>query len=515
MYKLVAVGGKIRGKEITLNEGENIIGRSAEIDHVVDIQGVSKKHMCITISSNKIYIEDLNSSNGTFVNGKLIKRQTLEKNDKIAIPNVIFQLIYVKEKEVVIEKDTAGASADEAQYSAKEVMPKHIPGKIKYLFKHKLMPILYSFNEQYEWSALIGILLGLFIVINIALTIFPVLRSSKSLLVYEIAKRGMHFADEVARINNVALQRRELDRIDTSFLEREDGVISYELFDLEGRIVRPVNMLNSYSNDTLSVETKEWIQKNEKPLVKNLSGGQIGIGGPIKAYDVRTGREEVIGGISIRFAPKTLLAEATNSSQAYFEALTTSALVAIIFFGMIYYLTIKHINDMYIQIEDTLRGKRKELDSTLLMKESYPLKNSINSILQRIRELQSSGDDSFSELEDEAPYLRKLEDFLAGAQGPVLVLNSEKNIMRINTEGEDLLGIRENASAGMSLLDTARDQGFAATVIELCDNSANNAGCNQKELYEISGVEYQVNVVALTGKDSFAKGFYITFVKEG
>ena len=80
-------------------------------------------------------------------------------------------------------------------------------------------------------------------------------------------------------------------------------------------------------------------------------------------------------------------------------------------------------------------------------------------------------------------------------------------------DAEDLLGIRENASAGQSLLDTARDQGFAATLIELCDNSANNNGSHQREDYEIGGKEMVINVTALMGKDKFAKGFYVTFVR--
>jgi nitrogen-specific signal transduction histidine kinase len=107
-----------------------------------------------------------------------------------------------------------------------------------------------------------------------------------------------------------------------------------------------------------------------------------------------------------------------------------------------------------------------------------------------------------------------LEEFLAGSQGPVMILNSEKIIQRINPEAEDLLGIRENSSSGQSLLDTARDQGFAATLIDLCDQSANNNGCHQKENYEIGGKQMSINVAALMGKDKFAKGFYITFVRD-
>ena len=66
----------------------------------------------------------------------------------------------------------------------------------------------------------------------------------------------------------------------------------------------------------------------------------------------------------------------------------------------------------------------------------------------------------------------------------------------------------------MSLLDVAREQGLAATVIELCDGSADNSGTSQSGNYELQGNDYNVFVNALMGKDGFAKCFYISFVRD-
>jgi hypothetical protein len=153
------------------------------------------------------------------------------------------------------------------------------------------------------------------------------------------------------------------------------------------------------------------------------------------------------------------------------------------------------------------------LELKILFKEIFPLKNTINSLLIRIRDLQSSESGEMQSIEEEGPYIRSLEEFMAGAQGPVMILSSEKVIQRINPECEDLLGLRENSASGQSILDTARDQGLAATIIDLCDQSANNSGCHQKENYEIGGKQIAINVTALMGKDKFAKAFYLTFVR--
>ena len=521
MFKLVAVGGKLRGKELILQEGENTIGRSQDCDHAIAVEGVSKKHLRVTVNGDTAFAEDMGSSNGTLVNGKIIKKITLKDGDKIALPNVIFQVVFVLEKKVIVKKRVVKDDEDDDSYDElkqTEPMPDSLIAKPIWIFKYKIMPIVYGFNERYEWAALVGILLFVFIAINITLTIIPVLRDSKKLLIKEIALRGKQFAAEVDHLNSAHLREKNLDHIRTDFLDGEDaeGVVSYRLFDIEGRVYRPISSLNTIVNDSFSVEAMKFYKtesNQDKEVITDLGGNQIGIARAIKAHDKQMGRDVVVAIITIIFSPSSLSREASNNSKAYLESLITSGIVAIIFFGILYYMTIRPLDEIRFQIEAVLRGRQKELTSNTLFKEIHPLRNTINSILTRIKELQNADGGEVQSMEEDGPYLRTLKEFMEGAQGPVMILNSEKIIQNLNAEAEDLIGIRENASAGQSLLDTARDQGMAATIIDLCDRSANNDGSNQKEGYQIGGKDIMINVSALIGKDKFAKGFYITFVK--
>ena len=523
MFKLVAVGGKLRGKEFILNDGDNSIGRAADCDHQVAVEGISKKHLRITVNGETAFAEDLGSSNGTLVNGKIIKKVTLKDGDKIALPNVILQVVYVLEKKVVIKKKVARSDDEEDDDSYDELkqvepMPASPIAKPIWIFKYKLMPVIYGFNERYEWSALVGILLFIFIAINITLTILPVLRDSKKLLIKEIALRGKQYAAEVDHLNSAHLREKNLDHIRTDFLEGEDaeGVQSYKLYDIEGRVYRPLSSLNTVVNDPFSVDALKFYKtesNQDKEVIQDLGGNQIGIARAIKAHDKDLGRDVVVAVITIIFSPSSLAREASNNSKAYLESLITAGMVAVFFFGILYYMTIRPLDEIRFQIEAVLRGRQKELNTNTLFKEIHPLRNTINSILTRIKELQNTDGGEVQSMEEDGPYLRTLKEFMEGAQGPVLILNSEKIIQNLNSEAEDLIGIRENASAGQSLLDTARDQGFAATVIDLCDKSASNEGCHQKESYQIGGKDMTINIVGIVGKDKFAKGFYITFVK--
>lgn len=517
MYKLVAVGGKLRGQEIILTEGENTIGRGHDCDHSLQLDGISKAHLTITVNGENCFVEDLDSSNGTFVNGKLVKKITVKNKDKITLPNIIFQLVYVKENKKIIKKRILKTD-EQAIEDFKEVMPTNTLGKIKYKFKHSLMKVVYSFNEQYEWNVLVGIILFLFICVNITLTIGPVLVTSKNLLLGEISARGQQYTNEVARQNAIFLGRGELERIDINFLEdreRNEGVEAYELFDMEGRIVRPANKIDSYINDTFSISSKDFFssEKNYNEVkINKLSDGEIGISRALLVHNIQTGGLEPVGIIAIRFKPKSLQKIASTNSTAYLEALIMTSIVSVIFFGIFYYMTTRPLEEMKLQIEEVIRGRRKELESKKLFVELNPLRGSVNSILQRVRELQSEDVGEFAEIEEDGTYVSIFFELMQGAQGPIMILNSEKNIEHINSEGEDLTGMRENSASGTSLLDSARDQGFAATVIDLCDQSANNNGTDQNDLYELTGKNYMIHVSALMGKDNFAKAFYVSFV---
>ncbi len=488
MYKLVVIGGRLRGKEFVLSEGANIIGRSNDVAIPLDLDGISKRHVQITINKSSVYIEDMGSSNGTFLNGKLIKKMSGKNGDKLALPNIIFQIVEVREKKVIIKKkvvkekeDTIVEDDEENDEIKIPVAPKPPLAKMLHNFKYKAMPIVYSFNKEYEWRFLVGVILFAYIIVTISLTIFPVLEDNKIVLLREIKIRGYHYADDIARENAVNLSRRNLEAINTKFLESENGVESYELFDLDGRIVRPLGKLNEYITDTFSIAARDYAVANQVDPTKDrfndiLDDGLIGIAKTIRAYNVKTGQDEAVGVITIKFAPRSLVLEAANNSKAYLESFTTSALVGIILFAILYYMTTRHIDEIIRQTERVLRGRSKEVNSGYKWMELKPLIGTINSLLAKVLESQGDGSEDFGELEDDDKYISILQGFLLGSNGPGMVLNSEKLIQNINMEAEDLTGMRESASIGMSLLDIARDQGFAATVIELCDNCSNNEG---------------------------------------
>jgi pSer/pThr/pTyr-binding forkhead associated (FHA) protein len=72
-------------KTIETKKQELVIGRNPGSDIVIDNLGVSDQHARIVEQSGQYKIEDLDSTNGTFLNGKKIANAVLEQNSEILI----------------------------------------------------------------------------------------------------------------------------------------------------------------------------------------------------------------------------------------------------------------------------------------------------------------------------------------------------------------------------------------------------------------------------------------------
>lgn len=103
-YALRFISGKYQGGEFPLRmEREIIIGRSSELDMVLVEDMVSRKHAKISTNGDQIVIQDLGSTNGTFVNGEKVKKIRLKEGDRILIGTSIIKLIAIDSSQVVTE----------------------------------------------------------------------------------------------------------------------------------------------------------------------------------------------------------------------------------------------------------------------------------------------------------------------------------------------------------------------------------------------------------------------------
>ncbi|MBI5537086.1 MAG: DUF4388 domain-containing protein [Deltaproteobacteria bacterium] len=102
------ISGKYQGGEFPLVAGKEIvIGRSGDVDMVLAEDMVSRRHARIVFQGDAIVIEDLSSTNGTFVNGEKIRRASLQEGDRVLVGTSILKVVF---------SDTAvGTSGEQAR----------------------------------------------------------------------------------------------------------------------------------------------------------------------------------------------------------------------------------------------------------------------------------------------------------------------------------------------------------------------------------------------------------------
>jgi FHA domain len=85
MGKLVVSLEGVVIKDVQLTKDKTTLGRRPYNDIVIDNLAVSGEHAVLQMVGSDVFIEDLNSTNGTYINGKAVKKQLLTHNDTVEI----------------------------------------------------------------------------------------------------------------------------------------------------------------------------------------------------------------------------------------------------------------------------------------------------------------------------------------------------------------------------------------------------------------------------------------------
>jgi hypothetical protein len=105
MGKLVVSLDGVVIKEVQITKDKTTLGRRPYNDIVIDNLAVSGEHAVLQMTGAEVFIEDLNSTNGTYINGKAVKKQLLSHNDTVEIGK--YKIKYLLEDGTDYEKTAA------------------------------------------------------------------------------------------------------------------------------------------------------------------------------------------------------------------------------------------------------------------------------------------------------------------------------------------------------------------------------------------------------------------------
>lgn len=91
-FVLRGVSGAIFGKVYPVT-GPTSIGRSAECDIAIAVEEISRRHASVKPTPEGLAVEDLGSSNGTYINNKRVQAGQLLPGDELRLDQVRFMLV--------------------------------------------------------------------------------------------------------------------------------------------------------------------------------------------------------------------------------------------------------------------------------------------------------------------------------------------------------------------------------------------------------------------------------------
>lgn len=141
-HLLIDVQGTEMGRVRVLNGFEVLLGRSADAGIWIGDDGVSRRHARLLLGAQTYAIEDLQSANGTFVQGvRVVGRRSLNEGDQIQVgPTALFRYTVTDEDQKALLEQLYSTSVTDALTGARnrEYLDTLLVSELSFAKRHKL-----------------------------------------------------------------------------------------------------------------------------------------------------------------------------------------------------------------------------------------------------------------------------------------------------------------------------------------------------------------------------------------
>jgi pSer/pThr/pTyr-binding forkhead associated (FHA) protein len=481
MYRLVCISGQSSARSVILKEGENSLGRSDVNDIKIMSNGVSKKHASIFVKGESIYVTDMGSRNGTFVNGVMVKRKDLNVGDKLAIHDHIFQLVKGDIKVAELSQSSAlnfkkKEEDDDYEVAARMYSP-GIKGQIDQFLDTTVMPFFETIMKKNSISGIIAVVLMLSIVLITLIVTLPVVQFDRYILDQETAQRAVYIGNILAQQNKEAMSSPS-EMASVEVVEDQPGVTYAWVADVSGRILasskgggdqlpgvimgRVKKIMSGASGDYKSI-TKSGAD------VYPIGQERYIVTAPIKIYSEEEGQQVVAGFAAIEFSTKAVKHSASGAWQRIFVGMAISCfigLILVLFFSKLFHLPFIRIYD---EVDLALKGEAKRVGLSFGSKPVMDLVELVNILLRRARRASAKAMSGVDSLQDShtADYVSVFESVGKSLKIPFFVLDSSNAMVSANAAFSAISSYKVGDWHGVAVVDAIKEQKILGVVLNL------------------------------------------------
>ncbi len=490
----VLKGPQKLGEEFDLTTGSSkVMGRGSLCDIQLLSYGVSKQHCKLTaLPGGKLEVEDLGSSNGTFVNGVQVQRHIVRPGDSIGLSDFLFQIQWKPDLVPSPQSRFAGLPNLEgaSDIGSESSIPNNV-GQIKLATKKKgsMQDLFASWidpvaeNFPVHKVIFFGFLLWTFL--TVILSIFPFSKQANVRIQENSIEVAKLYARQLARLNQKAIiDQRYSDIIGT--LDEKPGLTpgirkSYILDSARGRIMAPSNEAGNSLPNAYAVkaaqQSAEWWDYNPS---ENLSY----VSAPI-----------IVGTIEGNVTAATALVVYDPSSDVFsFAAILESALTSLIIL-LAFSLVAVFVYQRFILVP--IQQVSTSLERAVISgapfekpKIGWPdlldMSEKISTLMSRLPQNASNS--------SEAP-----EDWnvrIATEIGqPSAAFDANLKILEWSDSMAQLSGVRREYAVGADVGVASRDMAFEANIRDLAERALGNPWSPQNKALEFQGRNYMMSMI--------------------
>ncbi len=305
------ISGTAEKRVIPLEVGKYTIGRGTDVDIQIVSHQVSRKHAEIIVENDRVSVVDCGSANGTAINGKFVTSGNLRDRDQLIIGEVVLEF----RDSSSLRKRVISSEPFVDRPSMYVAATKVIADKLRPKALWPLFTCLFTLG---------------FLVLEIAAGL-----SFRSLLRDRLNREAMLRAQNIVRYlaekNREDLRLKNELLLDVSGVLSEKGVREAIIVNAKGRILAPISKLNQTEKDPFVAEALA--QNNDRsilPSPKALGGTHVFVH-PIRAYNDKSGKYEILGVAKIIFAPSEAIGPIEEVNQLLYLMLAAAILLALLF----------------------------------------------------------------------------------------------------------------------------------------------------------------------------------------
>ncbi len=506
-------------------DGNYKIGRSSKCEIRIDSPQVSKEHALLVIKEDKAAIVDLGSSNGTFVNGILIKKQRIEPKDEISIAG--YKLVIGKDfKKQKIELESSSISPVLGNSNlAEDVNLKNELGESEIrknlspqerfleLIEKSLQPF-YDVTKSVDWRLILSGIIVISLTLSVILTVIPFISWGVSSIKEEALNRAHVLVSQVVRENyRILTKGGDISELTVDILEVEKSILSAYIFDAKTKtILAPAKHFNKNTSDIWIISALDRIIKNnEKKVSLERKKGLYVLAQPIEFYSVQAKEQELAAVVVAYFEiPDNL----TSTFQPFVSALLFAIFIGLLAFYLIFKQLTFPISQLNEQLDAALKGEPVSVRCESKFGELITLSESINFAVSKIRQSDAGAIMQEDEKKEDDEYLKSMIEFCEGSSDGIILLDSQKRVKYLNNVIEELVGMRLQYSQGQNISDACKDPGLAGTAIDLVDNVLKSIGQTQIASLDINGINREIVAAAHKSRSGEIR-FVIIIVKLG